>query len=79
MLPASNIVDAALPVLRAGTPAPLLTRAECAAWQRRVEALVAARGQRERMLEVALAAMQYASEGMEADEALGLAADVVLR
>lgn len=78
MLPARK-VDVRLRWAPAGTPPPLLAREECAAWQHRVEAVVDARGQHDRMLEVALAAMQYASEGVEPEEALQLASDLILR
>ncbi len=58
---------------------PFLTRSDCLWWQRRAEALAHAKGMPERMLEVAIAAIQYTAEGEHPERALRLADDVVLR
>ena len=74
MLPARAINDH---VLHPPAAHALLTREECAAWQASAERIALRRQQPGRMLELALAAIQYATEGAAPDEALRLADDLL--
>ena len=75
MLPARAITDQWPSPVR--TSPALLTRDECALWQTCAEQIALRRGQPGRMLELALAALQYASEGAAPAEALRLADDLL--